>query len=41
MDFMWGSEAWSSPVGLAFFFVGAGLFLYFLSLSNKNNRRDK
>ncbi len=41
MQIMFQSEAWGSPVGLAVFLIGAGVFLYLLAVANRNNRLDK
>ena len=30
---------WSEPVGLGLFLISVGLFLFLLSLANKNNRK--
>jgi hypothetical protein len=41
VDVLFNPAAWSSPIGLGFFFVCLGVFIYLLSLADKNKKKWK
>jgi hypothetical protein len=41
MEFMFHPVSWGSPIGLGIFLLCLGLFLYFLSLADKNDKKKK
>ena len=38
---LFSPAAWGSPIGLGFFLVCLGLFIYLLSLADKNKPKKK
>lgn len=39
MEYVFGVEAWTSPVGVGFFLVCLGLFIYLLASSDKSSKK--
>lgn len=38
MEWLFNPAAWGSPVGLGIFFICLGIFIYLLSLADKNKK---